>query len=277
MTARRRSATSPPSANRQVPYSFAALRTLTRGRILRRTRVRSRTPRVERGAPWGRSGPARSDWRSCNRSGAGPAAPPRHVPGSGTCSNASSLRAGPSRPRRRRSHKARAGPDCRTRLQTRAAASTRARRPHGSTRASRARRGSGSRRGNERLAAQSPQPLLIAGDVRVDLAVGAIKICARHQAGAAVARAGHEDRAQPACPDRPVHVRIDEVEPRGSAPMSEQPRLDVLGAERLAQERVVEQVDLAHRKVVRRSPPGVDRFELKGRIAACGADRSRWS
>ena len=112
------------------------------------------------------------------------------------------------------------------------------------------------------LAEQPPQPLLVAGDVRIDLAVGAVEIGARHQAGSAVARAGDVDRAQLARPDRPVHVGVDEVEPRGRAPMSEQPRLDVLGPERLAQQRVVEQIDLPDRQIVRGAPPGVDRFEL---------------
>jgi hypothetical protein len=44
--------------------------------------------------------------------------------------------------------------------------------------------------------------------------------------------------------------------------MAEQPRLDVLDRQRLAQERVVEEVDLADRQVVGRAPVGVDEREL---------------
>ena len=44
----------------------------------------------------------------------------------------------------------------------------------------------------------------------------------------------------------------------------EQPRLDVLGLQRLSQQRVVQQVDLADREVVGRAPVGVDEGELLG-------------
>ena len=48
-----------------------------------------------RSAPRRRSGRAPSGWRSCTRSGAGSAVPPRRRPGPGTCSSASPSRAGP--------------------------------------------------------------------------------------------------------------------------------------------------------------------------------------
>jgi len=57
-------------------------------------------------------------------------------------------------------------------------------------------------------------------------------------------------------------VGVEEVQAGRGAPVSEQARLDVLRAERLAQERVGEQVDLADRQVVRGPPPGVDPGEL---------------
>ena len=44
--------------------------------------------------------------------------------------------------------------------------------------------------------------------------------------------------------------------------MAEQPRLDVLGPQRLAQQRVVLQVDLADGQVVRRLPVGEETVEL---------------
>jgi len=55
-----------------------------------------------------------------------------------------------------------------------------------------------------------------------------------------VAGAADVDRVQVARADRAVQVRVDEVEPRDGAEVPEQARLDVLGPERLAQERVVE-------------------------------------
>jgi hypothetical protein len=44
--------------------------------------------------------------------------------------------------------------------------------------------------------------------------------------------------------------------------MAEQPRLDVLGPERLAQERVVQQVDLTYRQEVGGAPPPVQQVAL---------------
>src|SRR6185312_9522320 len=66
-----------------------------------------------------------------------------------------------------------------------------------------------------------------------------------------------------------VRVRVDEVEARRGPPMAEQPRLDVLGLQRLPEERVVEQVDLPHREIVRGPPVHVDEAELdRGHEAA---------
>ena len=112
--------------------------------------------------------------------------------------------------------------------------------------------------GERELAEQPAHPLLVVADVRVDLAVGALEVHVRHHAGPAVARAGDVDRVQVARADHAVHVRVDEVQARGRAPVAEQARLDVLEPQRLAQQRVVEQVDLADREVVRRPPVGVE-------------------
>ena len=80
---------------------------------------------------------------------------------SGTCSSASSPRAGPSRPRRRRRRTRRRAPGCRTPRRRRARARSRARRPRGSSPVSPARRGSGSRPGRRtggRARAGPPRP-----------------------------------------------------------------------------------------------------------------------
>jgi hypothetical protein len=77
-----------------------------------------------------------------------------------------------------------------------------------------------------------------------------------------VARAGYKDRVEVARLDDAVHVRVHEVQARRGAPVAEQPRLDVLKGQRLAQERVVQQVDLADRQVVRGPPVGVDEVQF---------------
>src|SRR5215510_5260172 len=67
----------------------------------------------------------------------------------------------------------------------------------------------------------------------------------------------HVDHVQVVLPDDAVQVHVEEVQARRRAPVSEQPWLDVLARERLAQERVVEQVDLPDGEVVRRAPERV--------------------
>src|SRR5438477_405191 len=69
---------------------------------------------------------------------------------------------------------------------------------------------------------------------------------------------GDEDHVQILALDDPVEVGVEEVEPRGGAPVAEQPWLDVLAPQRLTQERVVEEVDLPDGEIVGRAPVGVD-------------------
>jgi hypothetical protein len=70
------------------------------------------------------------------------------------------------------------------------------------------------------------------------------------------------DRVEVARLDDAIGVGIDEVEPGCRPPVAEQSRLRVLGLERLAQERVLQQVDLAHGQVIGRPPVGVDPRQL---------------
>ena len=59
-------------------------------------------------------------------------------------------------------------------------------------------------------------------------------------------------------------VQVDQAEPRGGAPVTEQPRLDVLLAERLAQEqRIIEQVDLGNRHIVDGVPVALHQIQLR--------------
>ena len=112
------------------------------------------------------------------------------------------------------------------------------------------------------LLEQPPHPLLVLADVRIDLAVGPFEVGVRDQRRAAVPGADHVDHVQVVLLDHPVQVRVEEVQAGRGAPVSEQPRLDVLARERLAQQRVVEQVDLPDREVVRGAPERVDLAEV---------------
>ena len=99
---------------------------------------------------------------------------------------------------------------------------------------------------------------LVQADIGIDLAVGSLEVRVGHHSRAAMARPGHVYSVEVAGSDDAVHVRVDEVEARSRPPVAEEARLDVLGAQRLAQQGIVEQVDLTDREVVRRSPVGVD-------------------
>lgn len=55
------------------------------------------------------------------------------------------------------------------------------------------------------------------------------------------------DHVQIECADRAIEMRVDEVEARCRAPIPQQSWLDMPGAQRLAQQRIVEKVDLSDR------------------------------
>ena len=69
--------------------------------------------------------------------------------------------------------------------------------------------------------------------------------------------AGQEDRVQVILFDQPVQMDVDECQAGARSPMAEQPLLDVLRLERLAQQRIVLQIDHAERQVVAGSPIGI--------------------
>ncbi len=125
--------------------------------------------------------------------------------------------------------------------------------------------------GERELPEQSAHPLAVAGDVRIDLAVGALQPRVGHHAGAPVSRPAHVHGVEIPLHDGSVEVGIDEVETRGRPPVAEETGLDVLRPQRLRQQRVVQQVDLPHREVIGRPPPGVERVEIDRGVVFEGA------
>ena len=118
--------------------------------------------------------------------------------------------------------------------------------------------------GEGELPKEPPKAFLVAPDVRVDLRVGALEVGVGDERRPAVTGAGHEDRVQVVRLDRAVQVRVEEVQTRRRPPVTEEARLDVLERERLAQQWVVEQVDLSDGEVVGSSPVCVEEPELLG-------------
>ena len=116
--------------------------------------------------------------------------------------------------------------------------------------------------GEGELPEEATQPVEVARDARVDLGVGPFEVGVRDDARTTVSGTGDEDRVQVASPNDAIHVGVDEVESRRRAEVAEQPRLDVPRLQWLAQQGVVEEVDLSYGEVVRRAPVGIDQAQL---------------
>ncbi|MGY3080095.1 hypothetical protein ACVWZZ_006503 [Bradyrhizobium sp. LM6.10] len=127
------------------------------------------------------------------------------------------------------------------------------------------RRVAGNAAGEGELSEQLAQSVRIACDIGIDLAVAAFEIGVGDHAGAAVAGTADIDHAQVQRADDAVEMGINEVQTRRRAPMAEQTRLDVLGPQGLAQQRVVEQVDLPDGEIVRSAPVAIEEAEVAAR------------
>jgi len=109
--------------------------------------------------------------------------------------------------------------------------------------------------GKGKLFEQPPHPVRVLRDVGIDFAVGAFQLSVRHQPGSAVARPGDVDHVQNPVPDDAIQVGVDKIESRSGAPVTEQARFDVRQLERLLQERIVVEINLSDREIVRSAPP----------------------
>jgi hypothetical protein len=90
-----------------------------------------------------------------------------------------------------------------------------------------------------------------------------------------VARSGQEDRIEVILPDETVEMNVGEGDTGTRAPVPEQAVLDMARPQRLAQERIVLQVDHAHREVIARAPVGVDPLQFFDRDRAPRCTRLR--
>ncbi len=91
-----------------------------------------------------------------------------------------------------------------------------------------------------------------------------------------MARAGDVDHVEIVLSDHPVEVGVDEVEPRRGSPMAQQPRFDVVLDERLLQQRVVVEIDLADREVVCGAPVSVQQVAFLVRQRVGHGSASLW-
>ena len=108
--------------------------------------------------------------------------------------------------------------------------------------------------GERELGEEALHARFVLGDVRVDFAVGALKVGVRDQAGAAMPGTGDVDHVQIVLLDHPVQMDVDEVQTGRGAPVAQEPRLDVLLGQRLLEQGVVVEINLADRQVVGGAP-----------------------
>ena len=119
------------------------------------------------------------------------------------------------------------------------------------------------------LGEQALQPFFIGRNVRINLAVSALEVGVRDQAGPAMPRAGDIDHVEVVLLDHPVQVNVDEVQAWRRSPVAEKPRLDVILCEGLLEQRVVVEINLADRQVVGRPPVRIYQCPLLIRQRAC--------
>jgi hypothetical protein len=72
-----------------------------------------------------------------------------------------------------------------------------------------------------------------------------------------MSRTGQVDHVGIGVLDQAVQVHVDEAEARRSSPVSQQPGFDVFRTQRLAQQRILLQIDLANRQVIGGAPVAV--------------------
>ena len=140
--------------------------------------------------------------------------------------------------------------------------------------------------GEGELLEQAAHAVGILGDLAVDLRVRAFQVDIRDQRRRAMSGTGKKDDVEIVFLDQPVEMDVDQAHARIGAPMAQQPAFDMLGLERLAQQRIIAQVDHPRRQVQGRVPVTLHPLELlrlqraathAGPRGAVRADRGRAS
>ena len=87
----------------------------------------------------------------------------------------------------------------------------------------------------------------------------------RHQPWSAMPRTDDVDHVKIVLHDQPIEVDVQEIEPGGGSPMAQQAGLDVLQRQRLLEQRIVAEIDLPDRQIVRGMPVAVHLGQKLGR------------
>ncbi len=133
----------------------------------------------------------------------------------------------------------------------------------------------GNASGERKLLEQPFHPGFVLTDVGIDLAVAALKIGVGDQGGTAVPGSGDVDHVEIVQLDGSIEMNVDEILPRRRAPMPDHQRFDVSQLQRLAQHRIVVEIDLTDREIVGRAPIGVHQAQFRRVQARLALGESR--
>ena len=120
----------------------------------------------------------------------------------------------------------------------------------------------GNTAGERELLEQFLHALFVAADVGIDLRISAIQIGVCDEEVSAVTRAGNEDHILIKFLDDAVQVDIDEVLSGNGSPVADDLLFHIVTGQWTAEQRIVQQVELAGCQIVRRTPIGVDFFQF---------------
>ena len=112
------------------------------------------------------------------------------------------------------------------------------------------------------MSKQPPKAPSVFRDFRIDLRIGSLEIDVGHDRRAAMTGAREIDHVDILLDDHAIQVRVDETEARRRSPVSEKSRLDVLGPQRFANERILLKKNLADGEVVGPLPIAMDPSQL---------------
>src|SRR5215472_10160940 len=107
-------------------------------------------------------------------------------------------------------------------------------------------------------------PVVILSYVWMNLGVGAFQIRMRIQRRAPMTGAGDIDDACVGLLDQAIQMHIYEVLAGRGAPVAQEPGFDVIDRERLSEQRIVSQVNLAHGQEVGSSPIAIHLLYKRG-------------
>jgi hypothetical protein len=104
------------------------------------------------------------------------------------------------------------------------------------------------------LSEQPAQSLLVLLNVRIEFGICTLQVSVGHESRTAVAWTRNVDDVNVVFLNQAIEMRVDEVQSWSRAPVPQQPRLDVLELQGLAQQRIVVKINLPYGKIVGRTP-----------------------